>query len=208
MSFLKDEGYIKFDINFTLTPPLQDAAAEITELNFYRNEMYRRNFIGAYEDGIGFGNISKRYSKNPQQFIISGTQAGSLAKLTEQHYTLVTSFDIPGNKIYCSGPVKASSESLTHAALYELNPEIGAVIHIHNLELWKKLLYKVPTSSADVPYGTHAMALEMQRLYQQKGLDKLKIMAMAGHEEGIITFGKDLQEAADVLFRNIELFNS
>lgn len=204
MSFLKDEGYIKFDIDFTPAPPLYDAAEEIAELNFYRSKMYRLGFIGAYDDGIGFGNISKRYSKNPQQFIISGTQTGSLAKLTDQHYTLVTSVDIPGNKLSCSGPVKASSESLTHAALYSMSPEIGAVIHIHAMELWKKLLNKVPTSAADVPYGTPAMALEMQRLYQQQGLDKLKILVMAGHEEGIITFGKDLKEAAEVLFKNIE----
>lgn len=207
MSFLKDEGYIKFDIDFTKTPPLSGASVEIAELNFYRDKLYRLGLIGAYDDGIGFGNISMRYNKNPKQFLISGTQTGSLPKLTEAHYTLVTSFDIPGNKLSCSGPVKASSESLTHAALYNMNPEIGAVIHIHDLILWKKLLYKVPTSSADVPYGTPAMALEMERLYQQEGLDKLKILAMAGHEEGIITFGKNLKEAAEVLFKNIELLN-
>ncbi|MFK7905782.1 MAG: class II aldolase/adducin family protein, partial [Chitinophagales bacterium] len=90
--------------------------------------------------------------------------------------------------------------SLTHAAIYELNNDYEAVIHIHCKEMWLKLLNKVPTTAADVSYGTPQMAYEIQRLYRETDLAESKIVAMAGHEDGIISFGKNLQEAAQVLF--------
>ena len=34
------------------------------------------------------------------------------------HYVKVSSFNIDDNAVQCSGPLKASSESLTHAAIY------------------------------------------------------------------------------------------
>ncbi len=43
------------------------------------------------------------------------------------------------------------------------------------------------------------MALEILRLYRETGLPRRKLAAMAGHEEGIISFGCDLDEAGKVL---------
>ncbi len=57
-------------------------------------------------------------------------------------------------------------------------------------------MFKVPTSNPDVPYGTPQMAKEMFRLFDEENLGVEKILVMAGHEDGIIYFGKDLDEAA------------
>lgn len=192
-----DEGYIKFNCQWQKTGPLNNL--DLGELNKWRDKLYKMNLIGAYENGIGFGNISQL--EKGKRFIISGSATGNLKKLDHNHYSKVNSYDIDDNSLTCQGPVKASSESLTHASIYENDSSVKAVIHIHNLELWRRLKYKVATTKEDVPYGTPEMAWEIGRLFSETDVKESRIIAMAGHEEGIITFGKDLDEAGDVLLR-------
>jgi hypothetical protein len=45
------------------------------------------------------------------------------------------------------------------------------------------------------------MAREVTRLFEVTDVQSRKIFVMAGHEGGIITFGKDLEEALTVLMR-------
>lgn len=191
-----DEGYIKFKCNWIKEKSIKKT--DIVELNFWRKKFFKLGLIGMYSNGIGYGNISIRY-KN--RFIISGTATGGLKELDEQNYSLVTDYNFKNNSLNCSGEVKASSESLSHAAVYETYAEIGAVIHIHNLELWQKLLYKVPTTNKNITYGTPEMAAEIKRLFTETDIKNKKILCMAGHEEGIISFGKSIEEAAEVLLQ-------
>jgi L-ribulose-5-phosphate 4-epimerase len=72
-------------------------------------------------------------------FVITGSGTGSLKKLSAEHYTRVTAYDLLKNTLTSAGPIKASSESLTHAAVYETLPLINTVLHIHHLALWEKL---------------------------------------------------------------------
>jgi ribulose-5-phosphate 4-epimerase/fuculose-1-phosphate aldolase len=190
-----EEGYIKFHCNwiFSNNIPLDKVAA----LNAWRQVMYDKGWIGVYPGGIGFGNISMRCDGNT--FLISGSATGGLPVLNESHYSLVTGYNITENSITCVGPIKASSESLTHAMIYECSPSTNAVIHIHNLDLWKKLMDHVPTSSENVSYGTTEMAREIKRLFSETALGQEKILVMKGHREGIISFGKDLGEAGSIL---------
>ena len=94
-----------------------------------------------------------------------------------------------------------SSESLTHAAVYESDRKAGAVIHCHDSKLWAALLNQVPSSSHGVEYGTADMAREVTRLFEITDVQSRKIFVMAGHEGGIVTFGKDVGEALAVLMR-------
>ena len=48
-----------------------------------------------------------------REFVISGTQTGSVAQTGGQHYARVTDYDIDANRVSSTGPVEASSESLT-----------------------------------------------------------------------------------------------
>ncbi len=197
-----DEGYIKYRIHWQSETPLAASfSPQIDELNIWRTEMYRRDWIGyAPELKVGFGNISTKLPSKSDKFIISGTQTGQIAHLGLSHYSLVNDYNIDSNQLWCEGETKASSESLTHAAIYELSEDYQAVIHIHCKEMWLKLLHKVPTTAIDVSYGTPQMAYEIQRLYREVNLDESKIVAMGGHEDGIISFGVNLKEAAQVLF--------
>lgn len=190
-----DEGYIKFNCKWVRSNdiPLNKVAV----LNVWRETMYKKGWIGVNSDGIGFGNISMRC--NEKTFLISGTATGGLATLSESHYSLVTNYDISNNSVTCVGPLKASSESLTHALIYECSAATNAVIHIHNLNLWNRFIHHVPTSRENVSYGTPEMANEIKRLFDETAVSKEKIIVMGGHREGIISFGKDLEEAGNIL---------
>ena len=188
-----DEGYIKFNYDWIDS----DINYDISEINQVRDMLFDMNFIGAYEGSIGYGNISIRVDDN---FLITGTGTGNLNRLTKKDYSLVTEYNFDKNSLICTGRTRASSESLTHAAIYESADDINAIIHIHSKYLWNELMNKVPTTSKDIGYGTPEMAYELIKLCKQI---KEKIVVMAGHDSGIITFGKDLQEAENILMGKV-----
>lgn len=199
---MSETGVIKFNCTWIKEDPLNDDL--IADLNTWRDKLHKMGFIGVYKNGIGYGNISKRFEAN--QFIISGTATGKLQKLSNEHYTKVTAYDLDKNSLTANGPIVASSESLTHAVIYESDKNCNAVIHIHCLDLWTKLLNNIPTTEKTVEYGTPAMAREVQRLFKDTDLAEQKILVMAGHEEGIISFGKNLEEAGSILMEKLKQF--
>jgi len=191
-----DDGVIKFNLEW------QEGEAPtskgLSDLIYWRDRMYDLGLIG-HDDthDVGYGNISIM-SENAQ-FIISGTQTGHIPKLTAEYYTEVIDYSIAENSLTCRGPVKASSESLTHAAIYEVDTEIRAVIHIHHDQQWEAWLDHIPTTHIDVPYGTPEMAYEILRLFKEN--QSMNVLAMAGHQGGLIAFGKNLEEAAQPFLR-------
>lgn len=72
---------------------------------------------------------------------------------------------------------------------------------MHSKALWDQYLNQMPTTGKDVSYGTPEMAFEVKRLYQEGPMQENPVMIMAGHEEGIVTFGKDLEEAYQALLK-------
>ncbi|MGB3135564.1 MAG: class II aldolase/adducin family protein [Nodosilinea sp.] len=192
-----DEGVIKYVGHWTLGDPLMKS--QLTELISWRDRLWQARQIGSYPNGIGYGNISFRLS--PHSFAVSGTQTGHLAQTTPQHYNLADDRDVDRNTLHCTGLVQASSESLTHAALYDYSNAIQAVIHVHNRSLREHYREVLPTTAASVPYGTPAMADEMVRLLEHSALMQKRILIMAGHEEGVLAFGPTLGAAAEVLYQ-------
>jgi ribulose-5-phosphate 4-epimerase/fuculose-1-phosphate aldolase len=189
-----DEGYIKYQSRWTHGDAPDIEAANLLEQ--WRRPLYEAGLIGHYEDlGIGYGNISVRCG-DAGQFLISGTQTGHLPVTNESHYSLVTGYDLTGNSVNCTGPVQASSEAMTHAAIYELDPGIGGIVHVHSKLLWREYLDKLPTTDPAVAYGTPDMAREFTRLYAEGGFKESGLAVMAGHDEGLISFGASLEEAA------------
>ncbi|MEM8807495.1 MAG: class II aldolase/adducin family protein [Cyanobacteria bacterium P01_G01_bin.38] len=208
---MMDEGYIKYQCQWVQTSALPQN--QVSNLMQYRDRLYRLGLVGQYPNGIGFGNVSQRLSKQSSTFIVSGTQTGHLPTLTPEHYATVTAFDLDRNWLACSGPIRASSEALTHAVIYQISPETQAIIHVHHAGLWQTLMHQVPTTAASVPYGTPEMAQEMARLLQSSGARmgptmRSQTLIMAGHEEGLITFGDTLSEAYTVLMAHYQTWKS
>lgn len=189
-----DEGYIKFNLNWT-EKEFNFSDQEFELINSYRTKLFELNLIGAYPNGIGFGNISIRSEEN--KFIISGSATGNFKELEKKHYSLVTDFDIKNNRVKCLGLTKASSESMTHAAIYSSNKKIQSVIHIHHQKMWDKYLHHLPTTDEKAEFGTPEMAFEIQKLANNdKG-----IIIMGGHTEGIISYGQTIEEAYHLLLK-------
>lgn len=193
---MNGEGSVKYTCERIVAPPAAFEGFE--ELNECRNRLHELGLIGVYPDGIGYGNISLREGRSPR-FHISGAGTGHLPKLGLEHYARVLDFDFARNWVKCEGPVQASSESMTHAAVYLAAPEAAAVIHVHDLGLWQRLLDRVPTTSPTVEYGTPKMAAEIGRLFCESDVRERKIIAMAGHREGLVTFGARIEEAMERL---------
>ena len=198
------EGIIKFNCNWKEEKPLQ--ANELQEINKWRGKLFKVGLIGAYKDGIGFGNISIRAENN--SFIITGSGTGHMKNINENHFVTVTDYDLEKNCLTCKGPAIASSESLSHAVIYKCSPETNAVIHVHNLKMWKELLGKVPTTNKVIPYGTPEMANEIKRLFKESLVNEVKIIVMGGHEEGIISFGKTLEKAGGIILKKMRQLNN
>ncbi len=188
------DGYLKFNCHFS-TDKLVIPSELFIPLNYWREELWSNCFIGAYPDGIGYGNISVRLPQS-NQFYISGTATGGIPELNQIHYPLVERSNPALNAIWCRGLIKASAESMSHAAIYTSNSEAGAVVHIHNLQLWEKYLDVLPTTSKEVEYGTPEMAFEISKIMAMPETLHKKVFVMGGHREGLISFGKTVEEAA------------
>ncbi len=190
-----DEGYIKFNCYWEKAPVFQDI--DIAALNLWRTKLYDLDLVGAYANGIGLGNVSQRLDGN--QFMISGTATGNLKELDASHYALVTNFDIDKNKVFCRGLTKASSESMSHAVIYQALPKVTAVFHVHHRKMWQYYLHKVPTTLESAAYGTPKMAYEILRLLKESSILETRFFTMAGHEEGIIAFGETLKDTGKTI---------
>ena len=188
-----DEGYIKYRSHWSPGAAPDAKAARLLEA--WRKPLFAAGLVGHYHElNIGFGNISTRSGK-PGQFLITGTQTGHIEQTTAEHYSLVTSFDVDRNAVYCTGPVQASSEAMTHAALYALDPSIAGIVHVHSKPLWDQYLHVLPTSDSAVTYGTPEMAIELGRLYRESPFGADGIAVMGGHEDGLISIGESLEQA-------------
>ena len=126
-------------------------------------------------------------------------------ELKPEHYALVTGVNLEDNRVDARGLVKPSSESLTHAAVYSIDERIRFVFHVHSPEIWlSRDRLAIAQTGDDIAYGTPQMAQEMFRLYRQGGFRNGNILAMSGHQDGIISFGENADEAGNMI---IETFN-
>ena len=138
---------------------------QLAELNACRRKLLEQRLIGVDSNGVGFGNVSVRDGVSGN-FYITGSATGGLAELTLADCVRVVAYDFARNWLRYEGAAIPSSESLTHAAIYESDPTTSAVIHCHDLSLWATLLDRVPTTSKSVAYGTPEMAYEIMRLFK------------------------------------------
>lgn len=173
---------------------------QLAELNACRRKLVDQYLLGVYSNGVGFGNVSMR-DGGTRSFYITGSATGSLPELTSANCVRVVAYDFARNWLGYEGAAIPSSESLTHAAIYESDPSVSAVIHCHDSVLWRTLLDRVPTTSKAVAYGTPEMACEIIRLFEVSDVRSKKIFVMAGHQDGIVAFGENLKNAFDVLMR-------
>lgn len=206
-----EEGVIKFRARHREERlPVSRFGALAAQLSSWREILACLDVLGedpARYGGAGFGNVSGRIGPFPgargaRPFLITGTQTGGKRCVTLDDYCVVTRYDVSANAVDSHGAVLPSSESLTHGALYDLAPHIRFVLHAHAPLLFRRArALRLPTTSPAVAYGTPEMADEVQRLYRETALSELQVLAMSGHEDGVVTFGRSADEAGQVFLR-------
>lgn len=193
------EGVVKFHLDFSPAAPLPKA--QVDQLIHWHHRLHTRGLIGRDPErygGLAYGNLSRRLADG--SFVISATQTADIPAPTPEHYARVTRWDCGANTVAASGPAMPSSESLTHAALYDTDPAIGYVFHIHSPEIWLvRDALGLATTDPQVAYGTPEMAAEVTRLYRWADFAGCGVIAMGGHADGIISFGRDAEQAGQGL---------
>ena len=186
-----DEGYIKFSLEMKEgSAPIHSGLQELME---GREILFDKKLIGAYHNGIGYGNVSIRTLEN--QFIITGSATGNKFPLSTSDYCEVQSFDLAQNSVVAYGPINASSESMTHGAIYETNSAVQCVMHIHSRTLFDRMLgaghLHTPVEAA---FGTPDLAFAIADLVKGEELKGKNrgIFVTAGHDEGIIAYGESI----------------
>src|ERR1035437_6091728 len=136
MTTPQDDGVIKYQsIRKDGVVCLTD---QLERLNHARTVLFDLGLIGVYPNGIGYGNLSVRTTNN--QFLITGSATGATRQLCADQYCLVESFSMAHNSVISCGALDASSESMTHGAIYAAAAEVQCVIHVHSRQLFDVLL--------------------------------------------------------------------
>lgn len=185
------EGYIKYRSHLLewQIPELEG----FEELNRCRTELFDLRLLGAYPDGVGYGNVSMRVDAG--RFIITGSATGAVRELGRDHYVLVESFDLKENSVRAVGRINPSAESMSHGAVYRARSGVGCVIHIHSRALFDYMRREgYPETDPAMPFGTPELASAINNLVLFMTGDD-GVFVTAGHDEGIIAFGRDVDAA-------------
>jgi len=199
------EGVIKYQLEHQFGALAADL--DVREINAWRSVLYRLQLIGQSEDqyhGLGYGNLSQRLVPEQAAFLITGTQTGHLPRLDTGDFAIVEFASPRENLLRSCGPSQPSSEALTHASVYQHQPQAGAVIHVHCPELWRNTTrLRLPHTGAEIDYGSVAMSDAVAELFRSGQLQRLSLFSMLGHEDGIVAFGNNLASAAITLLTQL-----
>lgn len=201
MADIPSEGVIKFKFNLKKSSALDEKL--YIDVEKWRVILFKMNLIGEYPtEKVGFGNLSRRVVSGDNEFIITGTQTGKHPNLDGTQYTKITKCNLEKMSLDALGPIAPSSESLTHFAIYSSCPQIKYIFHIHSESLWQYMLdNKFERTSESVDYGTHEMAEEAKICIGSK---QSGIFVMAGHQDGVISYGATAEEAGRIILETLK----
>jgi len=189
------EGYVKYTAIYTKAPAIK--TPHWAELNNARTKLFSFGLLGVNPQGVSFGNVSMRFKGD--EFLISGTATGVAPELTPAEYCLVNSFDLAQNRIVSTGPIRASSEAMTHGAVYRSCSGANCVIHVHSGIIYRGMIRDgCLATDKDAVYGTPEIALALAKCVQELGTDE-GVVYMAGHDEGIIVWGPTVERALKLI---------
>ena len=72
--------------------------------------------------------------------------------------------------------------------------------------MWIKYLNQKVTTSTNVLYGTPEMAKEIHKIVMTLNRDEDPFLVMGGHEEGIIVWGNNLDDAGETVLKYYKSF--
>jgi len=100
----------------------------------------------------GFGNLSVR-SGTTNNFYITGSATAGISELDPSGLRKGGAYDFERNWLQYEGRQTPSSESLTHAAVYESDTKSDRSFHCHDSSLWRALLNEASGNFRRGKYG-------------------------------------------------------
>lgn len=140
-------------------------------------------------DGLGFGNLSARDPQLPGQFLITASQSSGKPRLSDEHLVRILQSNTERFWVDAVGHQPPSSETLTHAMVYQADPTIRWILHGHSPDIWQRAGdLGLPATAADVGYGTPAMVNAVAGLLATHSQRPLVFVTL-GHEDGVFACG-------------------
>ena len=206
MTAIEQEGVIKFALDYQAGAPPDPGL--LVELNCWREIFVRLGLLGQDPGryaGLGFGNLSRRHPElTGNAFIISGTQTGSLKTLSPQHYAIVSECNPRTNHIRAMGPVRPSSEALSHGTLYQAVAEARWVMHLHSPDIYAvRDRLRLPSTAPDAAYGTPEMAEDIARLAKTLDPCRPQLIVMGGHDDGLLVYANQADQAGHLAVQTL-----
>jgi len=204
----EQEGVIKFCLEHESLSCVWMEALErndtFTELSVWRDLCRKLQLLGQNPNlyqGYAYGNISARESSG--SFLISASQTSGHEVSDATHFSRVLSAHVVENRIQSEGMLPPSSESMTHAALYQIAPDVNWVVHSHCADIWQNSGgLNLAFTEQTVPYGTPAMAAAVQQLYLEQPDKTQGIFVMKGHKDGVVSYGHTAEQAVSIMLEN------
>lgn len=208
-----EEGVTRFEARHAAAPLADRRFAEVAAgLAGWRTVLAGLGLVGQDPKrygGAGYGNVSVRVGPFPgargaRSFLVSGTQTGGRPCAALDDFALVERYAIAHNRVTSRGAIPPSSESMTHGAIYDLGGHIRCVLHVHSPVIWQRRhAMRLPCTGDGIDYGTPAMAREIERLARETALLDTPVLAMSGHEDGVVSFGRSPDEAGAALMATL-----
>jgi len=162
----------------------------IKELAFWCGIFHERGLAPPY-DGGSYGNLSFRLKPDSPSFIITAAKSGLADSKEPSRFVRVHDVDLRSGIVSASGTRQPSSESMVHAAIYDLRPDVQAIFHGHSNEISanaEKLGIPITTRKED--YGTIALVRRVQ-----ESLNGNHFLEMRDH--GFLSMGATMNEAGN-----------
>lgn len=191
------DEYIKFNETDEI------ALKQCNRIEKVRRRLHCLGLLGSHCNGRSYGNVSNRYKKKKNSFVITATQTGDYPKLSTKYYSLVKKIDFKKKVTYAVGPSKPSCQSGLHWSVYEMNPKINAVIHIYSEKLVEYMLENdylcIPNTDYHTFYSERILK-DVKELYKNVDPFLNNIFLVTGELEGVVIFGKTLADAEKSLY--------
>lgn len=198
------EGVIKFQMRHKYQSVKSDWQ-ELRQMNAWRHLLFRLQMIGQDDKrygGLAFGNVSRRRGREGAHFWVSATQTSSKAFLSQEELCEVMAYDLQQHILYSRGLAPPSSETLTHASIYQAKAQVSCVIHVHSPDIWLQThQLGLAHTDSNISYGTHAMVEATQNLLDGPLSGNCGLYTMLGHEDGVVAFAENIADCAELIIR-------
>ena len=205
------EGVIQFAFSLepATGPPVE--AGVLRGLLAWRTVLRRLELLGQTPGrygGLGYGNLSVRDPGRPREFMVTASQTAGIRHLGADGLCRIREFDLARFRVCAAGVKPPSSESLSHAMIYDADPGIGWIFHVHSPDIWSRAeALQTAATDARVGYGSPAMARAVAALLATHPERPLAFVTL-GHEDGVFACGRTAAETGatlvELLARSIE----